>query len=730
MTSPIDTASVEIVPDFSGFGRKVSAGIDAALRGVVGDVRSAFDTVERAASSAGADVGREFQQGGERAESALREISTTAKREFREVEVSAAAAGSGLRTNLAGALGFVRSAMLGLTVAAGAGLVAMTGFGLKSAAQLEQVQVAFDSLLGSAEKGAAVFKDLQQFAAATPFEFPEVAGAAQRFLAFNDAVGLSDDSLRPFLTTLGDVASVTGGGAQALNSVTLAMGQIASSGKLTLDNLNQISEALPGFSGVAAIASATGKTTAQVMQEISAGSIDATTGIQALLVGMQKFPGAAGAMEKQSQTLLGVFSTFKDTLSQALVAGFAPVLPAIKDALSAATPLLGDAIAKIAPALGSALSAILPLIATVVSAISPILKPLIDGIGVFVRTAGETGGLQQLGDALGQVAKAMMPLFPVLGDLVGALAVALIPAIESLIPQLPEIVDGMVQVLNAITPILPALGFMIASIVELGKVFPGLFSLISKFADLDLSKIGEAFANIPGKVGAALAALPGILGNAAKAAFDFFFNAVGFGIGTIVKFFVDLPTTITTLVTDLWTRVKAIFTEGVNNAVTTATGLPGRILDALKALPGQMVQMGRNIISGLIDGIKASIGRAIDTVKRAMADIVNGAKKALGIASPSTVFADAVGAQIPAGIEQGIQSGVPSLSRLLGDITAPTTVNAGASSGAVFGAGSVVVQFTGAVPTTSEARRVGQTVGASIAATLQRRNIATAVRSL
>lgn len=1060
MTSPIDTASVEIVPDFSGFGRKVSAGIDAALRGVVGDVRSAFDTVERAASSAGADVGREFQQGGERAESALREISTTAKREFREVEVSAAAAGSGLRTNLAGALGFVRSAMLGLTVAAGAGLVAMTGFGLKSAAQLEQVQVAFDSLLGSAEKGAAVFKDLQQFAAcvdtttqaftedgwcpygdlrvgqriltlnpatglsewqpieamhvydgehavlrlegqhhtsvstlnhrwpiyargqhrhrilfatsetldegdqligaavlgappieavhsdefvelvawfwtegsihppsqdldapharvtirqslransakcariaaalekefgpagpgnwgvsgpdadggmqwrlarerakvlvaaapdrvptmaflrsltkqqldlfiavsmlgdghirpqtgqmtltqkrydqaerfadavslsgrrcrlfqadgrrwvvsvyrssptiglsharrsdiqwkrethrgvvwcpqvtngtwfaqrdghrfftgnSTPFEFPEVAGAAQRFLAFNDAVGLSDDSLRPFLTTLGDVASVTGGGAQALNSVTLAMGQIASSGKLTLDNLNQISEALPGFSGVAAIASATGKTTAQVMQEISAGSIDATTGIQALLVGMQKFPGAAGAMEKQSQTLLGVFSTFKDTLSQALVAGFAPVLPAIKDALSAATPLLGDAIAKIAPALGSALSAILPLIATVVSAISPILKPLIDGIGVFVRTAGETGGLQQLGDALGQVAKAMMPLFPVLGDLVGALAVALIPAIESLIPQLPEIVDGMVQVLNAITPILPALGFMIASIVELGKVFPGLFSLISKFADLDLSKIGEAFANIPGKVGAALAALPGILGNAAKAAFDFFFNAVGFGIGTIVKFFVDLPTTITTLVTDLWTRVKAIFTEGVNNAVTTATGLPGRILDALKALPGQMVQMGRNIISGLIDGIKASIGRAIDTVKRAMADIVNGAKKALGIASPSTVFADAVGAQIPAGIEQGIQSGVPSLQRLLGDITAPTTVNAGASSGAVFGAGSVVVQFTGAVPTTSEARRVGQTVGASIAATLQRRNIATAVRSL
>ncbi len=733
MTSPIDTASVAIVPDFSDFGRKASAGIDNALRGVVGDVRQAFGTVERAAAEAGADVGREFQQGGERAESALREISTTARREFAQVEASAAVAGGGMRAHLGGALAFVRTAILGLTVAAATGLAAMTGFGLKSAAAMEQTQVAFNSLLGSVEKGTQVFEGLKKFAAVTPFELPEITGAAQRFLAFNDAVGLSDDALQPFLTTLGDVASVTGGGAMALNSVTLAMGQIASSGKLTLDNLNQISEALPGFSGVAAIAAATGKTTAQVMQEISAGSIDATTGIQALLVGMQKFPGAAGAMEKQSQTLLGVFSTFKDTLSQALVSGFAPVLPAIKDALSAATPVLGKAIADIAPALGSALSAILPLIATIISAISPILKPLIDGIGVFVRTAGETGGLQKLGDALGKVAQALFPLFPVLGDLVGALAEALVPAIEALIPQLPEIVDGMVQFLTAITPILPALGQLIGLVVQMGQFFPGLLQMFSRLADLDLSKIWQTFTELPGKIMSALSALPTLLGNAAKAAFDVFFTAVGFGIGTIIKFFADLPTTVATLVVDLWNRVKAIFTSGIDTAVSNVSGLPGRIIDVLKSLPGKMVTLGSDIISGLINGIKGSIGRAIDTVKRAMADIVNGAKKALGIASPSTVFADAVGAQIPAGIEQGIEAGVPSLSRLLADITAPTTVNTGAAgggAGAVFGPGSVVVQFAGAVPSTSEARRVGQTVGASIAATLQRRNIATAVRSL
>lgn len=1092
MTSPIDTAHVEIVPDFSDFGRKVSAGVDAALRGVVGDVRSAFGTVERAAAEAGAEVGREFQQGGESAERALREISSTAKREFREVDTAAAAAGAGLRTKLGGALGFVKTALIGVTVATGAGLAALTGFGLKSAAELEQVQVAFNSLLGSAEKGTEVFKGLQAFAAcvdtttqaftedgwasyadlqvgqniltvnpatglaewqpiqamhiydgdhqvlrlggqhhasvstlnhrwpiharsqhrhrilfatsetldegdqligaaalgappveavhsdefvelvawfwtegsihppsqdldapharatirqslrtnpdkcariaaalekefgpagggnwgvtgpdadggmqwrlarerakllvaaapdrvptmtflrsltpqqlelfiavsllgdghirpqtgqmvltqkrydqaerfadavslsgrrcrlfqaddgrrwvvsvyrtspmiglsharrsdvqwkretyrgvvwcpqvangtwfaqhaghrfftgnSTPFEFPEVAGAAQRFLAFNDAVGLSDDALQPFLTTLGDVASVTGGGAQALNSVTLAMGQIASSGKLTLDNLNQISEALPGFSGVAAIASATGKTTAQVMEEISAGEINATTGIQALLAGMAKFPGAAGAMEKQSQTLLGVFSTFKDTLSQALVGGFTPVIPEIKASLGQLTPILGDALGQLAPSLGKLLSGLLPLIGSLVQGIVPILSPILDALGPALQALGPT--LVPLGEALGEIVVALAPVLPLLGEFLAVLVQVAIPVLQLLALVLKPLTPVLQFMADAVGELGKALGMIDWGAVgnAVGGGFADAWNAVGDF----FVGIGEWFSNLPGMIGDALQALPGILLDGTKRAFDLFFTAVGFGIGLILKFFInlpsqigalvsqlwstvvaltwagiqttiqffkDLPGTVSALVSQLWAKVKEIFTTGVSNAITLVKSLPGRILDALSGLKDKLFATGKNMILGLIDGIKATIGRAIDAVKRAMADIVNGAKKALGIASPSAVFADAVGSQIPAGIEEGIQAGVPSLQRLLGQITAPTTVNntSAAGGGVVFGAGSVVVQFAGATPSTADARRVGQTVGASIAATLQRRNIATAVRSL
>jgi tape measure domain-containing protein len=819
MSQPIDTASVAIVPDFSAFGREAGRAIEAALRDLVNDVRRALGQTERAAADAGNELGREFQTGGERAEAALREVSRTATTTMGNVERQASQAAGGMAAKLGGALGVLKTGLAAGGVAAAAGLGAITVFGLQAAAQLEQVQVAFTSLLGSAEKGAEVFKGLQQFAAETPFEFPEIAGAAQRFLAFNEAIGLTDDQLQPFLTTLGDIASVTGSGAEGLSRVTLALGQIASRGKVSLEELNQISEAMPGFSGVAAIAAAKGITTAEAMEQISAGAISAQEGVAALLQGMQTFPGAAGAMEKQAQTLLGVFSTFKDTLSQALVAGFEPVIPAIKDSLAAATPELGAAIAQLAPALGSALSAILPLITQIVQLLVPILKPLIDGVGVFVRTAGETGGLARLGEAIGAIAKALFPLFPVLGDIVAVLAEALIPVAEALAPVIAELAPAIVDIVTAFLPLVPVIGeltgavlLLLVPLIQAIAAFvswlsiTGLLPLVTLLAEgvgflasaiAEFAKwlgtidwqavgnaiggaftdaweavvaffvgIGEWFDALPDRIGAALQALPSLLVAAAGRAFDAFFVAVGFGIGTIIKFFIDLPGNIATLVTllwttvvaltvagitalvgffaalpgrlsafvaDLWTRVKAFFTDGVTSTVDTAKSLPGRILDALKNLPDQLFNIGRNMILGLIDGVKATIGRAIETVKRAMGDIVDGAKAALGISSPSLVFAKQVGVQIPAGIDQGVQAGIPDLTAAINDaIQPPVAATSGQGVGAL---GNVVINlggihFAGVVPTEAEAKQTGAAAMAGALDALRRRDVALAVRQI
>src|SRR5688572_10706855 len=233
----IDTAVVEYLPDFSAFGRTadrelqrafarveriaeesaedVEDSFDDAARvlasvfeGMETEARGSFEAIERAADASADDVGREFQRGGEVAENAMEEFSRQARSEMAEVAAASAttSAAVGRSFNKAGLV--AGAALLGVGAAATAGLGLLTATGLQSAAQLEQLKIGFNALTGSAEECLKVFTMLQDFSAKTPFEFPEIANAAKRFLAFNDAIGMTDDQLLGFLTTIGDVTSV------------------------------------------------------------------------------------------------------------------------------------------------------------------------------------------------------------------------------------------------------------------------------------------------------------------------------------------------------------------------------------------------------------------------------------------------------------------------------------------------------------------------------------------
>lgn len=735
MTTPIDTASVAIVPDFSRFAREAKAGIDAALRGLVGDVERAFAGVERAAGDAGQDIGREFQAGGESAERALREVDNQARRSFNEVSRQASQAATGISTKLGGALGVAKAGLAALAIGAGAGLAALTGFGLKAAADLEQVQVSFNSLLGSVETGTAVFKDLQKFAAETPFQFPEVAAAAQKFLAFNDAIGMTDAQLRPFLTTLGDITSVTGAGAEGMSRVTLALGQIASRGKVSLEEINQISEALPGFSGVAAIAAATGKTTAETMELISSGSLDATTGVAALLKGMQQFPGAAGAMVKQSQTLLGVFSTFKDTLSQTLVEAFQPVLPAIKDSLTQVTPILQDALKGLAPVLGGVLSTVLPLLGQLIQGITPILAPIVQGLGEAFKALGPA--LKPLGVALGKVAAALGPLFPVIGEVAAALAEALVPVIEALAPIIAELAPALVDVVKAFIPLIPSLGELLAA---LGPVLVPIAQLLALLVSLLANKAVAPLIQL-------LAVVIGFLAESVRQ-FGMWLQSINWGeVGAAIGGFFA----------DVWHKVVDFF-EGIGRWFAKLPGqaregfelfkaaaiakaeeflafvrsIPGRILEALSNLGSLLVNAGKNLVQGLWSGISSLGGWLWSKVKQFVIDNTLGAvQRALGISSPSQVFADQVGREIPAGIAAGVEAGLPALQSMLNSLV-PTGAIQPATSSTNLGGVTIQlggVHFAGVVPTEAEARRTGAAAMAGAVDALRRRDLALAVRT-
>lgn len=175
---------------------------------------------------------------------------------------------------------------------------------LDSAADFEQSRVAFDTMLGSADKARVMLKQLSDFSLKTPFTFPEVVTGAKQLLAY----GISAEKILPDLKALGDIAA--GVGRDKLPFLTLAFGQVATKGKLMGQEIRQFTEA--GVPIVAELAKSLHKTTQEITDMSEKGQISFAN-VEAV---MKSMTGEGGnffnLMEKQSKTFDGVMSNLND----------------------------------------------------------------------------------------------------------------------------------------------------------------------------------------------------------------------------------------------------------------------------------------------------------------------------------------------------------------------------------------------------------------------------------
>ena len=190
----------------------------------------------------------------------------------------------------------------------GAGLAALGVASVKAGASLQSTKTAFTNMLGSAEKAQDFLAKMQDFAAKTPFEFSQVSQAAQKFIAF----GFSAEQVIPTLTAVGDAAAGVGLGAEGINRITLALGQMAAKAKVQAGEMMQLTET--GIPAWKMLADQIGVSVPEAMSMVSKGAIDAATGITALVSGMEQSFG--GMMDQQSQTISGTWSTLMDGLEQ------------------------------------------------------------------------------------------------------------------------------------------------------------------------------------------------------------------------------------------------------------------------------------------------------------------------------------------------------------------------------------------------------------------------------
>lgn len=199
--------------------------------------------------------------------------------------------------------------------------IAIGGF-LKAAGDFEQVEIAFETMLGSAEKAKELLDGLKEDARRTPFTLPGILDAGKRLLA----MGIKADRLRDTIKILGDVTA--GVGIEKLPQLVLAFGQVSAATKLRGQEIRQFTEA--GVPLLEELGKSLGKTAGEVQAMTSRGEVsfeDVRKALENLTTGSGRF---ANLMERQSTTFLGILSNIKDFLIINAIAIGKELLPQAK----------------------------------------------------------------------------------------------------------------------------------------------------------------------------------------------------------------------------------------------------------------------------------------------------------------------------------------------------------------------------------------------------------------
>ena len=207
---------------------------------------------------------------------------------------------------MSGALSAIAAVQLGSVFTGMAGGILNMGIAsVQAAAQMRQYDIAFQTMLKSAEAGTQMLRDLQQFAAETPFDVPGVVSAGQQLMAF----GFKAEEIIPMLTNLGDAASGLGLGTEGVSRLAYALGQMQTSGKLNAQDMMQLTSA--GISAWDMLAQAAGKTVAEMKDLCSKGAIDSKAAVQTIVAGMNDQFG--GMMAKTSDEVAGLLANIEET---------------------------------------------------------------------------------------------------------------------------------------------------------------------------------------------------------------------------------------------------------------------------------------------------------------------------------------------------------------------------------------------------------------------------------
>jgi tape measure domain-containing protein len=186
------------------------------------------------------------------------------------------------------------------------------GFGFNTFTQ--NTQIALTTLLGSQGAAKSFLADILEFAKETPYAFTDLTDQAQKLVTY----GFATKDVIPILRSVGDAATAMGKGQEGVSSLVRALGQINAKGRLSSQELMQLSEI--GVNGLKILANQAGMTTGEYQKLIEKGLIPADVAVEGLVNGINNGTDgvngatvAFGGMMAQIKGAGGITATLDST---------------------------------------------------------------------------------------------------------------------------------------------------------------------------------------------------------------------------------------------------------------------------------------------------------------------------------------------------------------------------------------------------------------------------------
>lgn len=461
------------------------------------------------------------------------------------------------------------------------------------------------AITGNAEAAGVALGQLKDITKGTAYGLDVAAKATQNFVTRGLDISQATDQVRIW----GDAVSFYGKGTnEQFENVTDALAKMRTKGKVEMDQLDRLFEA--GIDAVGMYAQATGRSSAEVQDDLSYGRISAEEFINTVSTAMQEGTNGvlsiAGAAKEAGASWAGTF----DNAVAACARGMQAIIDSIEAALAAnGLPTMKESVAN----LGKAFEEMAGKVASVMPQVIEKLTWFIDHgdavVGVItaiasafvaLKAAGIVGGIiGTIKDRLDEVAKGTSMIGTVMKVLGTGPIPIIIAAVAALVGALVVAYNTSETFRNAVNNLFSKIAESVGPIIEQAiSAFSGLGTVISDV-------LGFAFVNI----------VPVL------ARFLEFIGQMVVGIAPLIAQLVgSLAPVIATIVTVLMNVIQAIMP-----ALGAALNVIMSVLEAVGPVVMNILSIVVSVVSSIIQTLSpilSVIGLIVTTIIASVSPII------------------------------------------------------------------------------------------------------------